>query len=77
MIQVSNGGQPPLNSTTHFIVNVIDQNDNMPSFLKRYYNIKIRETIIEDQENLSDVESDEDGMPNWMRLKIVHGNNLT
>lgn len=77
MIQVSNGGQPPLNSTTHFIVNVIDQNDNMPSFLKRYYNIKIRETIIEDQENLSDVESDEDGMPNWMRLKIVHGKNLT
>ena len=63
-IRVSDGGQPPLNSTTRVIVSVIDQNDNTPSFLERYYKIKIPETIIEedqslqkDQENLSDAEN--------------------
>ena len=62
-VRVTDGGQPPLNSTTRVIVTCLDSNDNPPSFLERYYKIKIPETIIEedqslqkDQENLSDAE---------------------
>lgn len=62
-VRVSDSGQPSLNSTTQVIVTVIDQNDNAPTFLERYYKIKIPETIIDrdesiqkDQENLNGLE---------------------
>ena len=59
-VRVSDTGQPSLNSTSQVIVTVTDQNDNAPTFLERYYKIKIPEiridrdeSIQKDQENLS------------------------
>jgi protocadherin Fat 1/2/3 len=34
-VRVSDGGQPPLNSTTRVVITVTDQNDNSPEFLER------------------------------------------
>ena len=60
-VRVSDSSQPPLNSTTRIVIAVLDQNDNTPVFLERYYKVKIPETLIEedeslqkDQENLED-----------------------
>ena len=58
-VRVSDSGQPSLNSTSQVVVTVTDENDNAPTFLERYYKIRIPETLIErdvslqkDQENM-------------------------
>ena len=51
-VRVSDSSSPPLNSTTRVVITVLDQNDNSPVFLERYYKIKIPETLIEEDESL-------------------------
>ena len=46
-------------------------------FLKRYYNIKIKETIIEDQENMTNVVMKMGCKIGCEVFKIVHGKYLT
>ena len=51
-VRLSDSATPPLNSTTQVVVTVTDQNDNKPTFLERYYKIKIPETIIEEDQSI-------------------------
>ena len=57
-ILVSDQGQPPLNSTTRVIVNVLDENDNKPEFLERFQKVTLLvdedvrlDTAIKDMQN--------------------------
>lgn len=40
-VQVSDGGEPLLSSTTRVLVQVTDVNDNPPIFLEQYYSVKV------------------------------------
>ena len=56
-IRVSDSSQPPLNSTTKVIVSVLDENDNTPQFLERYYKIKLPEILLVDESLQKDQET--------------------
>ena len=51
-VKVSDSSQPTLSSITRVIISVLDKNDNAPTFLERYYKVKIPETLIEEDESL-------------------------
>ncbi len=57
-VRVSDGGVPPLNSTTKVVITVTDVNDNSPEFLERFYKISVPETVI--QEKLNSVQNDQE-----------------
>ena len=44
-ILVHDNGNPPLNSTTRVFVKVLDDNDNRPRFLERYYKVSVPQTL--------------------------------
>ena len=61
-VRLSDSGQPSLNSTSQVVVSVLDQNDNPPVFLERYYKIKIPQTIIEEDES---IQQDQENANGW------------
>ena len=61
-VKVSDSGQPSLHSTTQVVVEVMDQNDNPPTFLERYYKVKIPETIIDEDESIQQDQENSDGL---------------
>ena len=48
-ILVSDNGNPPLNSTTRVIVNVLDENDNKPEFLERFQKVTLLASSLEEE----------------------------
>ena len=44
-VLVHDNGSPPLNSTTRVFVKVLDDNDNRPRFLERYYKVSVPQTL--------------------------------
>ena len=61
-VRLSDSGQPSLNSTSQVVVSVLDQNDNAPVFLERYYKIKIPQTIIEEDQS---IQQDQEKANGW------------
>ena len=61
-VRVSDSGQPSLQSTTQVVVEVMDLNDNPPTFLERYYKVKIPETIIDEDESIQQDQENSDGL---------------
>ena len=61
-VRLSDSGQPSLNSTTKVVVSVLDENDNAPQFLERFYKIQLPETLLAaDESPQQDQESSQNG----------------
>lgn len=60
VVQVSDGGSPPLNNTTQLEVVVVDSNDLPPNFINASYEVSIDENLFPDQSILSVLAEDAD-----------------
>ena len=48
-VRVTDGGNPPLSSSTCLVISLVDVNDNTPQFEKSIYNVTVKESALVDR----------------------------